>query len=464
MIHDLLQKLAGRAWLVLLAAAIIVTAQVAAKPPRPIYADEFEYLTVSMNVVRHGVFSHTVVSDTAPKPSAFFSPIAPLLYSFLLKADPALMDTITCQLANPADPRAHCHIAYSLVTRGVMIAIAIVGLFGSWPLARRLGLGAAGAWTVMLIVAASGTHAYFARHFLTEAPLLAIFPYFLMLLARATEPSENYRGVLLGLGVAMGLLAMIRPSYVYQAYVVLLALPLMRHWRGAASIGPAGFAASGWAALGYVAVILPWILRNFVTLGEFALTTGYDSFILVQRMVYNHMTWSEWAMAWIYWLPDFGDGLGEKLFGLEAVRKLSLIEPTGYHGPLGPPRPQIPLDPDGTASLAGLLGPLLADLPKHLMVSLVLAWQGLWAGKYITFVAVLLAPLSLRVMAGTGLLGAFLVILTPVLFMVGFNAFVSVSLPRYNLAMLWISATIAAALVEAGLRRIRLGASVSPQG
>jgi len=461
MIRGLLQKLAGSVWVALLAAAIIVTAQVAAKPPRPIYADEYEYLTVSMNVVRHGVFSHTIVSDTAPKPSAFFSPIAPLLYSFLLKADPTLMETISCQLANQADPRAHCRIAYSAFTRGVMIAIGIVGLFGSWPLARSLGMGTAGAWTVMLIVAASGTHAYYARHFLTEAPLLAIFPYFLMLLARATEPGANYRGVLLGLGVAMGLLAMSRPSYVYQAYAVLLALPLMRHWRGTASVGPAGFGASGWAALGYAAVILPWILRNLVTLGEFALTTGYDSFILVQRMVYNHMTWSEWAMAWIYWLPDFGDSLGEKLFGLEAVRKLSLVEPTGYHGLQGPPRPQVPVAPDGTASLPGLLSLLLADLPKHLMVSLALAWQGLWAGKYITFVAVLLAPLSLRIMARTGQLGAFLVILAPVLFMVGFNAFVSVSLPRYNLPMLWISAMIAAALVEAGLRRVRIAASVS---
>ncbi len=457
MIRGLLQKLAGSAWVALLAAVIIVTAQVAAKPPRPIYADEYEYLTVSMNVVRHGVFSHTPVSDTAPAPSAFFAPIAPLLYSFLLKADPGLMETISCQLANQADPRAHCRIAYSAFTRGVMIAIGIVGLFGSWPLARSLGLGTAGAWTVMLIVAASGTHAYYARHFLTEAPLLAIFPYFLMLLARATEPGANYRGVVLGLGVAMGLLALTRPSYVYLGYAVILAMPLLRHYRGAAAIGPFGLGAAMLVAAGYAVSVLPWMLRNLLSLGEFALTTGYDVNILVQRLLYNQMSWAEWWRAWIYWLPDFGDSLGEKLFGLEAVRKLSLVEPTGYHYAGRPPVGEFLQTHLGNQphTLGNLLPVVLADWPKHVAVSFVMAWQGLWAGKYITFVAVLLAPLALRRMAATSQLGGFLVITAPVLLMVGFYAFVSVSIPRYNLPMIWISAVVAAVLVDAIAHRFR---------
>lgn len=138
-------RLAGSVWLALLVAAIIVVAQMAKKPPRPIYADELQYLTVSRNLVIHGVYSDQAVSDATPTPSSLFTPIAPALYALLLKADPALRETIACQFAHSANPQAHCQIHYSLLTRGVMAVLAVIGLWGSWPLARSLGLSAAGA-------------------------------------------------------------------------------------------------------------------------------------------------------------------------------------------------------------------------------------------------------------------------------------------------------------------------------
>lgn len=442
----------GSVWLALLVTTVIIIAQTGLKLPRTIYADEFEYLTVSRNVVEHGVFSDVPFSDVAPAPNAFFAPVAPLLYAALMKIDPELRETIACQAAHRADPRPYCRIHYSLLTRGVMAMLAVLGLWGSWVLARSFGLGAAGSWIALAIVAASGSHAYFARHFLTELPLLAVFPFFLAVLARATDPAtQQLRAVCIALGLAMGALALIRPSYVYQAYFIILTLPLLRHFRGAASLG---LGAVLWTAIGYAIAVLPWMLRNTVQLGEFAITTGYDTYILAQRMMYNAMSWREWWMAWIYWLPDFGDNLGVSLFGLEAVRKLSLLEPTGYHYAGNPPvneflRTRLG---DAPATLSNLLPHLLAEWPKHVSVTLVMAWQGLWAGKYITFIALLLSPFALRIMAVTGQVRGFLVVALPVLLMVGFNAFVSVSIPRYNLPLLWISALVGAVLVEAALR------------
>lgn len=453
MIGNLLARCAGSAWSALLVAAIIIVVQMAAKPPRPIYADELQYLTVSRNLAIHGVYSDQTVSDRKPLPSAFFTPVAPMLYGFLLKIDPALQDTIACQFANPQNPRAHCQIRYSLLTRGVMAVFAVIGLWGSWLLARGLGLSALGRWTALAVVAASGAHAYFAAHFLTESPLLAIFPFFFILLLRATDPaSEHSRRSLLTLGIVMGLLALTRPSNVYQAYAVILAIPLLRHYRGAAPVGRYGLGALLLTTVGYAITVLPWLLRNEISLGKFAMTVGYDINTLAQRMIYNQMSWGEWARAWIYWLPDFGDSLAIKLFGNAAVSKLSLLDPAGYHGAGNPPfPPQYLTQPDGSpATLGYLMGAhLVPDLPKHLAVTLVMAWQGLWAGKYITFVAMLLAPFALWRMAAAGLLRAFLVVTAPVLLMVGFYAFVSVSIPRYNLALLWISAMIFAVLVEA---------------
>lgn len=457
----ILLRAGASAWLALLVATIIIVAQMATKPPRPIYADEIQYLSVSRNIAVYGVYSDDEITDTdrVPAPDAFFTPVAPLLYALLLKVDPSLNETITCQLLNPDYERERCTISYSLLTRGVMAVLAIIGLWGSWILARSLGLSPVGAWAVLGVVAVSGTHALFARHFLTETPLLAIFPFFLALLARATDPAaRDTTRILLGLGVVMALLTLTRPSYAYQAYAVILALPLLRRFRGAAAIGPYGLGALLLVTASYVITILPWMLRNALTLGELSLTTGYDVNILSQRMIYNQMTWGEWFRAWIYWLPDFGDNLAIRLFGRDAVIKLSLVEAMGYHGGGYPPIPRDYLwQPDGQVATLGYLltQHLLPNLPKHVAVTLVMAWQGLWAGKYITFIAVLLAPLALWRMAATGMLRGFLVIAAPVLLMVGFYAFVSVSIPRYNLPMLWISGTVAAVLVEAAVQYFR---------
>lgn len=449
-------RLAGSAWLALLVAAIIVVAQMAKKPPRAIYADEFQYLTVSRNLAIHGVFSDRAVSDAVPPPSSLFTPVAPVLYALLLKADPSLHETVVCQFANAANPSAHCRIHYSLLTRGVMATLAIIGLWGSWPLARSLGLSTVGAWTVLAVVGASGTHAYFAAHFLTESPLLALFPFFFLLLVRATDPAQRNTGILLALGIILGLLALTRPSAVYQAYAVILMIPLLRHFRGAVPIGRYGLGALLLVAAAYTVTILPWMLRNLVSLGQFTMSVGYDTDVLAQRMAYNQMSWDEWWRAWIYWLPDFGDNLAIKLFGEDAVDKLSLVNPAGYHGAGNAPVPlEHRIQPDGSPATLDYLivSHLLPDLPKHLAVTLVMAWQGLWAGKYITFVALLLSPLALWCMAATGMLRAFLVMAAPALLMVGFHAFVSVSLPRYNLPMLWVSATIAAVLVHTAVQQ-----------
>lgn len=459
----LAQRLFRSAWMALLVATVIVATQIATKKPRPIYADELEYLTVSRNIVEHGVYSDDALSATRPKPSALFTPVAPYFYAALLKADPALHDTIACQMRHPADPGAHCKIAYGRLMPAVMTLFAAIGLWGGWVLARSLGLGYPAAWVVLAVVASSGAHAYFARHFLTETPLLAIFPFFLALLARATAPADRGampKRILLLLGLTMGLLALTRPSYVYQAYAILLLLPLLRHFRGATAIGFYGVGATIWAAAGYLLTVLPWMLRNAIQLDQFALTASYDINVLVQRMMYNEMSWAEWWMAWIYWLPDFGDNLAIALFGEDAVRKLSLLEPTGYHA-AGNPQVHVFLRErlgDQPHTLGNLLLVLLAELPKHVMVTLVMAWQGLWAGKYITLVSLLLAPFALRAMAGRGTgtsqLRGFLVVALPVLMMIGFNAFVSVSIPRYNLPLLWLDGLVAAALVEAAIQHL----------
>jgi hypothetical protein len=96
---------------------------------------------------------------------------------------------------------------------------------------------------------------------------------------------------------------------------------------------------------------------------------------------------------------------------------------------------------------------ILANPVKHALVTLPLAWRAVFVSKYcgiaglICFCVVLVRHLRMREYA-------FLVASLPVWFMVFFHAFVSVSIPRYNLALIPLYAYALAFCAQAMAGRI----------
>ena len=196
-------------------------------------------------------------------------------------------------------------------------------------------------------------------------------------------------------------------------------------------------------------IIGPWILRNYYYYDFASVSVGYGSYILSERVAYNEMTWTEWAVSFIYWLPDFGDKLASALFSEEFYQRLNFESPTGFYliGNTEFRNEIYSLGATEAERRAILLNDyIFQDLFKHIMVTFTMVCRGMWTGKYFGLVGfVFLVPgiLILRHRVRFATLFAFAV---PFYFMLGLNAFVSVSIPRYNMPMQMFYALFIAAV------------------
>ena len=237
-----------------------------------------------------------------------------------------------------------------------------------------------------------------------------------------------------------------RPAYAYlfsllAPLLLVLAVLARRRWPRLPSP-----AAAGLFAVAALVVMAPWMLRNVMQFGDPTLSKGYAEVILMQRVSYNRMSLAEWGVAWIYWLPDFGDDVARRLFPLHLYDLLGWSNPKNYYldGGGGEFRQRIldanPRDEDVLGVLYRTY--LIGDLPKHILVSLPLTMRGLGVAKYLSVAGVILLWPVLRRLHAEGRLAIFLAALLPPLLMAGLHGFVSVNIERYNLPMIAVYATV----------------------
>src|SRR5688572_3303856 len=131
---------------------------------------------------------------------------------------------------------------------------------------------------------------------------------------------------------------------------------------------------------GYCLTVGPWILRNGLTLGEYAISSGYAPFVLTQRVAYNDMSWKEWRASFIYGLPDFGDSLVKDFYEPQDYERLDYGNPEGYYLVSN----QVLWDyvreghkvPEDRLSQM-IKQDIIGNLYKHVMVTLSLTWRGM---------------------------------------------------------------------------------------
>ncbi len=180
------------------------------------------------------------------------------------------------------------------------------------------------------------------------------------------------------------------------------------------------------------------------------LTNSYAAYILVQRLAYNLMTWGEWGAGFIFWLPDFGDDLAKLLFSEDLYRRLTWHDPTSFYTiGNGSFRGEIfELAGEKDKHFAYLVNEvLLPDLFRHIMVTFVMVFRGAWAGKYIGLIAFLSLPYFIWLIKKNKELLVYSCFVLPCLFFLGFHAFVSVSITRYNEPMISVYALMLATII-----------------
>ena len=309
------------------------------------------------------------------------------------------------------------------------------------------------AWLAMAAAFLSGIPVDYARQFLTEALVLPLFALLTLFLLLAWQ-RPNVALWPLMMGLTMGLLALVRPAYAYLFWFFVAAgaftIALVRTRKRALSM----LLLFG---ITYGITTLPWIVHNYLAFGTASIDArGYGGITLTQRVSYNKMSMAEWSVAFLYWFPDLGDQLAERIFAPRLYERLG-GGPGSYYriGAHELTKETIKAAGGKENHIPYLIRTeILAHPVKHALVTLALAWRGMFISKYWGIAGWICAfwLLSHSVRAREW---DYPVLFLPPAFLVVFHAAVSVSIPRYNMVLLPVlSIALAVAMVRLSRRII----------
>lgn len=393
-------------------------------------ADALRYVDYAVNIIEHGVFglSGTVRAEPAV-PGNANTPVYPFWLAAVAMVDADTRATLAC-LAREAHGTQACDIRLDSLYAAQLALVGLTMLI-TWWTALRLFASQAPAWAALVALAFSRDLVFYAHRLLTEAlvvPLLVLGAFAVAMMAR----TGHARYALL-CGAAFAAAALTRPGAEYL--VVFGVACLLVAALVARRIAPARHAVA--IALAFAVVVAPWSARNLHALGTAQLTSGYGGFILAQRVAYNDLSAAEVLAASVYWLPDFGDSLARDLFPAQLTARLG-SGPGTIYGELAPALYEATLAEVGDpAAVSGTLirEQVLGNPVGQAMSTVPLLVRGVFPGRYfglLGFVcAVLLCVRAVRRQDWPVLGWALAPVALAVLF-----ASVSVSIPRYNLALL----------------------------
>jgi hypothetical protein len=237
-------------------------------------------------------------------------------------------------------------------------------------------------------------------------------------------------------GGLLGALCLTRPSFLVLLPVILgLSLLQARYL----SQRPARSWAAGILAmtLAFLAVVGGWATRNLVAAGKFGLTEEYGAVVLIERFAYNDMTAREYIQAFPYCTPGIGDVAFDLIYGKDSMHRFVYHTPGSFfHVGRG--------QRENLIAQHGRIDPIIGDIVRdemrtnwwrHLLVSIPLAWCGMWAGW---LAGLLLVPMfawaCIRAVRQSKYM--FLPYATPAITMLGLHAAVANHYTRYNLILI----------------------------
>jgi len=237
-------------------------------------------------------------------------------------------------------------------------------------------------------------------------------------------------------GLLTGLLCLARPSFLVLVPFFAVIIILGRFLRTAPS--QISWAARSLAFLiGAALVVMPWLVRNYVSIGKIGLTEEYGSAALIERFAFNDMTGREYALAFPHCVPLVGPAIVTRLWGASSMARFEWNQDKSFFNVGRALRTKLVETHDRLDPIVGkLLTTEMAERGlRHLLVSLPLAWCGMWVGGPL---ALLLVPLFwcalLRVPPAPRRL--LLLYSAPGFVMLGLHGLVANHYTRYNLILI----------------------------
>jgi hypothetical protein len=298
--------------------------------------------------------------------------------------------------------------------------------------ARLVTGSVVGAWSAVYVALLSKQIFEFTSLVLTEPLDLACVGASLYFWARSILVPQSWLLTWSAAGFTAGMAILAKPAAVMllasAAVTLVLAISLAKLSARRATLIGLTF------CLVCAMTLAPWLYRNERVLGQFALADpAHLEAALADRVAYNAMGWREAGAALIYYFPDFGDKLAEELFGRDTTKKLAWGKDSYYQSArevLAEVR-QAPHPPSATSIL--LHEYVLGDLVKHLAVSFVLLWRGMFVSGYWGVAGFLSTVLFLLL---SDRKWEMLVIALPSFAIAVLNAAVTVGITRYNLQLI----------------------------
>jgi 4-amino-4-deoxy-L-arabinose transferase-like glycosyltransferase len=433
-------------------------------PPLGSYDQDF-YIGIAYDMVHSGRFTdgfaYAAPTDAGERPPGMrFAPLYPALVAAAYVLEPGFRPGADCVVARY--PAYQACPDSALVVRGTQFLMLALVYLMVWWLAGVLTGSVRGAWIGLAI--ALFTAPFLLRsvdYVMTETT--ALFLSSAMTCAGVAAVRGGGRcGWAAATGVLLGLSALTRPAFLYLFYAAVVVLLLATLFAGSGR-RRAGAVSLAVFVLGFAVPVGPWILRNAVVLDRPALSFGYASHTLVQRISYDAMTPREYALSYLCGLPD-GTGMGNLLAGQGACDRFGLDERPGtfYQIGTGPLLQQTLAAAGGyDHHLSYLLHHYIFREPlKHALVTIPMALRGAWVDHYWGLIlGIVCIAMTLRALWRRDL--GFLALAAPAWFMLVFNAAVAVNQVRYNLMLMPPYAVAGAMVVERRLARAR--GAVSPQ-
>ncbi len=392
--------------------------------------------------------------DQPATPGMRFTPLYPALVAVAAAIDPRFDRGMTCLVQGRGQNRA-CPRGATVIRTAQFLMLALF-YWLLWWISGRVSGRERTAWISLgLALLTAPDMLNYVNYVMTEITALTLATAATAAAVQGiTRPSGRLGWCLLA-GLLAGLAALTRPAFLYLFLIaggVALLVALTR--RAGGRLAAAGFLLAG------ALVIAPWIARNAIVMGDPALTAGYGPHVLNERIAFDEMSWREYGLSFLCWLPD-GNGMGKVLFGTETCHRFQLdLTPDTFYGiGNGALMQQSLAASGGWPHMTGYLirTYILPHPVKHALVTVSLALRGLWISHYWGFV---LAPIclgvTLRAWQRRDL--PFLAISLPAWFMLLFAAAISVNQTRYNL-MLILPFALSGAIAAEGL--IGRGAATS---
>ena len=391
--------------------------------------DDLRYVSYAVALHEYGVFglSNKNHIDYPPQAGNANAPLYPFLIAGVMKLDQKFSESLIC--VNRQEPAKDCPQDFDVMFI-VQNVLALLSLFLIYMLAYYFSGYRIMGWLTGFFALSSGVFQEYGFTFLTENLVLPAFCALLLFCLLLYQRGDLR--FLVWIGVTLGVLTLVRPSYLYLFYGFAFMFAglwaFQKHRR-------AGMRFLVLAAV-FTICVAPWAIRNKLQFDSYTLTSGsYAEAILIQRANYNQMSWAEIAVAMIYWFPDFGDSLAREIFPQQLHARLGWDKGTYFAQGYERQIETLSRDLGGHDKIMPhLIREEILSL-KHIAVSIPLALRGTFIAKYWGLIG-FIAFIALSAHMARRRNYTLLVMAAPLFFMVVFHAGLSVSVPRYNLPLI----------------------------